>query len=1130
MPTTPATDAGLFGGGPASSRPWLLATLLGAVVVVLALVLIDRQQSQRQAEFDRLQLRLQRATEDLHLGALHLRLGGDARTPWQRQTGQALIGQAESELLAVAREMGDSGAEQALRHSLQPLRGDWGGERGSDSAELAARLGLHGASTHVASLEQGLHQRRQESADRARVAAALVLGLGAALAAALAVGALRSERRRDQLQEALRDETLRTRITLGALAEGVLVVAEDGRIVDGNAAAARLLGLAAQPLAGQRADPGHLRCLRDDGSELPADEWPVGRVLSDRRPLREQLVGVAVGDGEPRWLSVNAEPLTMADGRRGAVVSFTDVSALRRQAVELAAHRGQLADEVRARTQALEQALHDRDELESFAQLMTDHQPTLLAYWTRDMRLRFANRAYLEWFGLRRGEAIGHDVVQVLGPELPAGQRGPIERIFSGQAVTLEMDLTAADGRIGHFLVHREPDRRRDPVDGHFFAATDVTQLHEAEAFTRMIADSLPGRVAYWDRELRCRFVNRLFAERKGRDAADLLGRPMAEVLGPADFAAVQDKVHAALDGLPQRFERSVTDSDGQQRALHVRFTPQHRRGEVDGFLALGTEITELAEARRRAEALAVELARSEQFLRRVADSIPGLVAYWDAGLRCRFANAAYLDWAGKPAEAVVGQAIDTVLDPLTWALSRPNAEAALRGERRDVERELRRHDGSAWPVLVSYVPHRIDGGLQGFIVVITDVTPLKQAEQQLARANDELARRADLAESATRAKSAFLANMSHEIRTPMNAILGLTHLIARDTRDERQRQRLHKVDQAARHLLDVINHVLDLSKIEAGKLTLEVVDFGRDELAERVSAVVTEAAAAKGLPLDIDLRRLPARLRGDPRQLAQALINLAANAVKFTDQGCVEVRGDVVAEQDGRVRLRFEVTDTGIGIPADRQERLFEAFEQADASTTRRFGGTGLGLALTRRLVGLMDGVIGVQSTPGQGSSFWFEVWLAKSPGADRPNAPDATAMPDPPSLQALRSQATGRRVLLVEDNPINQEVAGELLASAGLDVDVAADGAEAVARAVAGGHDLVLMDMQMPGVDGLTATRLLRQRLGRGLPIIAMTANAFAEDRAACLEAGMDDFIGKPVDPDVLYALLARWLPAAA
>jgi signal transduction histidine kinase/HPt (histidine-containing phosphotransfer) domain-containing protein len=409
---------------------------------------------------------------------------------------------------------------------------------------------------------------------------------------------------------------------------------------------------------------------------------------------------------------------------------------------------------------------------------------------------------------------------------------------------------------------------------------------------------------------------------------------------------------------------------------------------------------------------------------------------------------------------------------------------------------------------------------------------------EKLARVVNERTRAISAAESASRAKSNFLANMSHEIRTPLNGVTGMLELLSSTTLDEQQQRYVHGAQSSADCLMSLINGILDFSKIEQGMLELDPVDFNLHQLIHDVADIMAPAARKSGLEIVCELSPdLPRWVSADNSRLRQILLNLVSNAVKFTEKGRVSIEAQKQYTDIGDLMVRIAVSDTGIGIPVDRRHRLFKLFSQVDGSTTRRFGGTGLGLALCKKLVELFGGEIGVESESEKGSTFWFTVCLQPPSEEHLEEKAESCGVSDLIRTEPLAEQSSRDfRVLVAEDYEINQVVVREFLRRFGLECEIVGDGQVAVDRAKSGEFDMILMDCQMPLMDGLQAARIIRDaetpdhglsRNGKRIPVIALTANAVAGDREECLEAGMDDYLTKPITCQALTNMLLRWMP---
>lgn len=652
--------------------------------------------------------------------------------------------------------------------------------------------------------------------------------------------------------------------------------------------------------------------------------------------------------------------------------------------------------------------------------------------------------------------------------------------------------------------------------------------LRESEHNFRSLADSSMALIWAAGTDKLCYYFNQGWLAFTGRSLEQETGNGWATGVHPDDLERclaiyVENFEQQKAFSMDYRLRRH----DGEYRWLRDNGTPRYdSAGHFIGYIGHCLDINDRVEA--------------EQNLRKLSQAVeqsPESIVITDKNSVIEYVNAACLKSTGYAAEALIGQNPRIFNSGLTSPTVFERLWATL-GQGKPWAGQFcnRRKDGDVFYEHVRIAPIRdASGEVTHYVAVKEDITEKiriaeeldsyrEHLEEMVASRTVELAHAKDAAESANKAKSAFLANMSHEIRTPMNGVMMLTHLLRQTPLDPNQQDKLGKIVGSAEHLLSVINNILDISKIEAGKLNLEVSDFSLREICGKALSLIQDKASAKEIRLKLSVdAALPVFVHGDATRVSQALLNYLGNALKFTEQGEIALHVQLLATEGDKITVKFSVSDTGVGIAPEVIDRLFHNFEQADNSTTRKYGGSGLGLAITRHLAKMMDGETGVESEPGKGSKFWLTATFDQAKTL-RQSAIDApTAAPQQSAEEVLKRHFKGTRVLLCEDNEINQEVIMELLSELGFVVDVAENGAVGLGLAAHHVYSLILMDMQMPVVDGLEATRELRQMPAyAAVPIVAMTANAFEADRQACFAAGMDHFISKPVNPDALFDLV--------
>lgn len=920
---------------------------------------------------------------------------------------------------------------------------------------------------------------------------------------------------------------------------------------------------------------------------------------------------------------------------------------------------------LQARTSELAQA---RSSLSLMFATLDSTEDGMMAVQFTDGALYY-NIAFVEMWGIPEDTLADLTEEELIA--LQAGQVKDPEELLSQSSGFNAQDenmcvIELKDGRV--FERHVRPQIVHGRTVGRVVSYRDITQRVQFEQkmlFNHTVVEG-SGPMLWLDRGGSDQVIY------ANRAACDALGYAIEEIIGTTIY---QIDVHASLEavapldkimrttGKPVHYQTHYRRKDGAQLSVDVTMSLA-QDGDRAVYITSFKDVTEQKNQAR-------EKKRQQALMAALINSIPDIIVYKDPHGVFLGCNEAFSALAGTPASQVPGRTVRDLFTPerADVILAR-DAEVLRTQEKVCIEEWVTYPDGTR--VLLDTVRSPLrdqNGQLLGILSIARNITERKAAEDEVLRAKE-------LAEEATRMKSDFLANMSHEIRTPMNAIIGMSHLALKTEMTPRQRDYIGKVQSSAQHLLGIINDILDFSKVEAGKMTIEQTDFELEKLLDNVAGLITDKSHSKGLELVFDVAAdVPQFLVGDSLRLGQILINYANNAVKYTEAGEIAISVRVQERTASQALLHFAVKDTGIGLTPEQVSRLFQSFQQADSSTTRKYGGTGLGLAISKNLAELMGGQVGVESSFGHGSTFWFtvRVGIGESKAHDRLPVPDLRGrralvvddnamarmvmvemlssmtftvteaasgeaaiaavrdaaargedfdivyldwrMPTMDGIETARQLKTlrldkapfivmatahgreevlkeahsvgiedvlvkpvnasvlfdttmgalsgereqqpreavapavaapskemsaiqGARILLVEDNDINQLVAGEILRDAGFLVEIACNGQIALDKIAAAPYDLVLMDMQMPVMDGVTATvEIRRQERFASLPIVAMTANAMQTDRDRCLESGMNDFLVKPINPEALFAMLARWIkpgktaqPAAA
>jgi len=1072
------------------------------------------------------------------LAALALLLLLGAAAAWRsRRLTQALRG-AQGRL--------DS-AEQMAAFALEATgQGVWDWlieeQRSTYSARYGELLG-HAPGTYLPSVDEWIKQVHPDDAERvgAHLQAYTLAGSGAILTCEFrlrcadggwkwllgrgmvvqrdAAGrALRAIGTVSDISERAAADQARVSAILDATPAAMMVADKSGVVHFANPACLRSFGYDHGQLVGRSIDQLVPDAMRHTGRarELLSRPHLPGRVLSAQR-----------ADGSHFPAMVHLSPLRLS-GQDLTVVSLRDMT--QRQRAEEALHASSERYRLIVQTAAEGIWMTDADERTSFV------NPTMA---------RMLGYAAEQMLGRAMGEFMdeaGRALLREHGQRHANGQAGQADvRFFRADGSELWCLLSAT-------AIHADRGRHA----GTLAMLTDITARRLAESALRDSSARLASIFNAVTNGLLVLDGDGRIIERNA--AADRLLALAADGAGlwsgiREDGAAIEPAEHpvqrALATGEPVRdVVMGVHQPDGVLNWLSVNAEPIH--GAHGGVAMVVASLTDISYRKRSEDAVR----QGEQRLQEIIQMMPTGLFIKDPDGRFLLMNRACEQQFGFSYAELAGGDDAPMQGPGQHAVYRAQDRAAFEG------RTLVDFEDTVWHrtqqqqrhLRVFKKPVFDERGAPAYLICMSiDITDSKQAEQALRELNEHLEERVaqrteqlgqakQLAEEASLAKGQFLANMSHEIRTPMNGVIGMAYLALKTDLDPRQRDYLEKIRFAGEHLLGIIDDILDISKIEAGKLEIEQVDFSLDHVVQTLTTVVAPKAASRGLELVFEVDpKLPPVLRGDPLRLGQVLINYANNAIKFSEQGTIEVRIEQVVGDSHGCLVRFEVSDHGIGLSEAEMDKLFVSFQQADTSTTREYGGTGLGLAICKQLAQLMGGDVGVRSAPGAGSTFWFTARLGVSnwtvPALINQVSDAAAAMMASAHTSAVMAALKDARILLVEDNTFNQQIALEMLEEVGSSVCLANNGAEALELLRQTAFDCVLMDVQMPLMDGLEATRRIRAdpQLAH-LHVLAMTATATSEDRVRCIAAGMNDFISKPIHPALMYQTIANWLPERA